>query len=117
MLQDTQEWLECGKKLVVGDVIRWTEAIWPERKSRRKQKPRGKRRVTAQVLEIDSRDYVRLSVIADEIIENKYGMPLKSLKKDEILVKKLATIARGTPQRLKWADEAQRSVEVSVFLT
>jgi len=29
MLQDTQEWLECGKKLVVGDVIRWAEAIWP----------------------------------------------------------------------------------------
>ena len=53
----------------------------------------------------------------DEIVENKYGMPLKSHKKDEIIVKKLATIARGTPQRLKWADEAQRSVEVSVFLT
>jgi hypothetical protein len=84
MSEGMSEWIACGDKLVVSDVLRWTEAIWPERKRRsKKQKvlPYGKRRVTAQVLEVDSRGYVRLSVMQDEIVENIHGMPLKTRKR------------------------------------
>jgi hypothetical protein len=120
MLPETQEWLECGAKLVFSDVVKWTETIWPEkkrRKARQKAQPLGKRLTIAQVLEIDSAGFVRLSVIRDEIIENKHGMPLRVSAYGAIIVKRLTTIARGEPQRLKWKDEAQRSIEISVFLS
>jgi hypothetical protein len=114
-----QDWIPCGEKFITGDVIRWTEAIWPETRRKRKKKvmPLGEHRATAEVLELDSRDYVRLSVIKDEIVKNPHGMPLKLLKKGEIIAKKRETIARGKAERLKWTDEAVRAIEVSKFLS
>ena len=117
---ERSDWIECGSAFTVGDVVRWTEAIWMEQKRRsRKKKPSkiGERRITAAVLELDSRDYVRLSVIKEDILSNTYGMPLKPLKKDQVIVKKRGTIARGKPERLKWTDETVRAIEVSRFLT
>jgi hypothetical protein len=76
-------WIKCGADFISPDVLRWTEAVWlePKRKTKkRKATKAGERRVTAAVLTLDSRGYVRLSVIKDEIIENKFGMPLKALK-------------------------------------
>src|SRR5690348_6321844 len=105
-------WIKCGENFITGDVVRWTEAIWPERKPRsKKKKPEkiGERLVTAAVLTMDSKGFVRLSVMKDEITANKYGMPLKPLKKDQIIVKKRATIARGSAERLKWSDESARA--------
>jgi hypothetical protein len=37
-------------------------------------------------------------------------MPLKALKKDTVIVKKRATIAKGSPERLKWSDESAMSI-------
>jgi len=116
---ETSDWVKCGSDFTPGDVLRWTEAIWLEtkRKSRKKKPTKiGERRVTAAVLELDSRDYVRLSVIKEDILSNEYGMPLKPLKKEQVIVKKRATIARGKPERLKWTDETVRAIEVSKFL-
>jgi hypothetical protein len=79
--------------------------------------PLGEHRITAEVLELDSRDYVRLSVLKDEIVKNIHGMPLTLLKKGEVIARKRATIARGKAERLKWTDEAVRAVEVSKFLS
>lgn len=113
-------WLKCGADFIIPDVIRWTEAVWPEQKRRsKKRKPTklGERRVTAAVMTLDSRDYVRLSVIKDEIIDNKYGMPLKQLKKGEVIVRKKSTIAKGHPERMKWSEESARSLAVSRFLS
>ncbi len=123
MASETSDWIKCGPELVTGDVICWTDAIWPERKRRRRKgkgasaPPNGEQRVTAQVLEPDSREYLKLLVIKAEIVKNTHGMPLKTFKKDEIVIKKRATIERGNPERLKWSDEAQRSIEVSKFLS
>src|SRR6185437_9379276 len=116
MSQQIWEWVKWDGRLAVSDVLRWTQAIWPEKK-RRGQRPLGERRVTAEVLEIDARGYIRLSVMADEIIKNEHGMPLKTLRRGEIIVRKKATIGRGSPERKKWDDEAHRSVEVSVHLS
>ncbi len=119
MAEEVSGWVRFEGKLVVSDVLRWSEAIWPERKRRSKKHkvlPHGKRRVTAQVLEVDSRGYVRLSVMQDEIIENKHGMPLKTSKIADVIVRKSTTIEKGNPERMKWQDEAHRSAEVSAFL-
>jgi hypothetical protein len=111
-------WTECGGELITGDVIRWTEAVWPERKRKSKKKPEkiGERRVTAAVLTLDSKGFVRLSVMKDEITANKYEMPLKHLKKDQVIVRKRVTIDRGKPERMKWSDETARAVAASRFL-
>lgn len=113
-------WIKCGEDFISGDVVRWTEAIWPERKGNsKKKKPEkiGERRVTAAVLTVDSKGFVRLSVMKDEITANKYEMPLKPLKKDQVIVKKRATIGRGHAERLKWSDESARALTVSRFLS
>ena len=112
-----QEWIPCGGEFIPGDVIRWTQAHWPPTRRRRKNvKPWGEHCVTAQVLELDSRGFVRLSVIDDEITKNPDRMPLKLLKKGEVIVKKRATIGRGKAERLKWTEETVRAIEVSKFL-
>ena len=114
------KWIECGEDFITGDVVRWTEAVWlePKRKTKKKRAEKiGERRVTAAVLTVDNKGFVRLSVIHDEILANKYGMPLKSLKKDQVIVKKRATIARGKPERMKWSEETARALAVSRFLS
>jgi len=123
LASEASDWVKSGSEFVTGDVIRWTDAIWPERKRRRRKgkgpsvRPNGEQRVTAQVLELDGREYLRLLVIKAELVSNTHGMPLKTFKKDEIVVKKRATVERGNPERMKWSDEAQRSIEVSKFLS
>ena len=113
-------WIKCGENFITGDVVRWTEAVWlePKRKTKKKKAEKiGERRVTAAVLTTDSKGFVRLSVMKDEITANKYGMPLKPLKKDQAIVKKRATIARGSAERMKWSDESARAMAVSRFLS
>lgn len=115
-----QKWVPCDGNYVTSDVRRWKQAIWsdegPKRSKKKKVTRLGERRITAQVLTVDSKGLVRLSVKKDEILENIYGMPLKALKKDEIIVRKKATIAKGNPERLEWSDETARSYAVSRFL-
>jgi hypothetical protein len=118
-MSKTVTWIRCGADFTDLDVLRWTEAVWlePKRKTRkRKGTKAGERRVTAAVLTLDNRGYVRLSVIKDEIIDNKFGMPLKVLKQDEVITRKRATIERGNPERLRWPDETARPHAVSRFL-
>src|SRR5437868_7123988 len=113
-------WIKCGEDIITGDVVRWTEAVWlePKRKTKKKKAEKiGERRVTAAVLTVDSKGFVRLSVMQDEITANKYGMPLKPLKKDQVITKKRATIGRGKAERLKWTEETVRAIEVSKFLS
>lgn len=114
-------WLPCNGKFLEGDVIRWTENIWREAKGRRKVKPekRGERRVTAEVLKPGKGGSVSMSVLSDEITANKYGMPLKALKKGEIIFRKPATLIKGGASRRPWAGkdgESARSLAVSRFM-
>jgi hypothetical protein len=113
------EWIPCGEKFATSDVVRWTWPHWPEKRRKKKGKilPLGEHLTTAEVLDLDSRDYVRLSVIKDEIVKNPHKMPLKLLKKGEIIVRQRSTLVRGKAHRLKWTDEAVRAIEVSNFLS
>lgn len=114
------KWIPCGERFIVGDVIRWTETIWLElrktRKGKKKVEKLGERRVTAEVLRVDDRGYVYLSVCCCEIVANKHGLPLKPFEKEQVLRKQRSTIGKGSGERLKWSDEAARSLAASKFL-
>jgi len=114
------KWIPCGERFIVGDVIRWTEPIWLESAKKKKGKKAvrkiGERRVTAEVLAIDARDYVSMSVCACEILSNKDGRPMEPFKQKEIIRKKRSTIGKGSGERLKWSEEGTRSLAASKFL-
>ena len=57
------KWIPCGEKFIVGDVVRWKEAVWVEKGKRKKKLIKvGERRVTAEVLGTDRKGFVCLSV-------------------------------------------------------
>ena len=102
-------WEKSTREFVVSDVIEWTETIWPPRNPRSRKKPRpwGKQKVTAQITEIEA-DYIKLTVLKSEIIENIIGSELKPHKVGLALTKKKDTILKGEPQRLHWSEENVR---------
>jgi len=115
------KWVPCGERFIVGDVIRWTEPVWVEGGKKKKGKKAirkiGERRVTAEVVAIDARDYVSLSVCACEIVSNKEGRLLEPFKKKQVIRKKRSTIGKGSGERLKWSEEGARSLTASKFLS
>jgi len=120
MTETEPEWLTDVSRIAVGDVLRWTEPIWPELKRRRKRgkhkaPPNGEQRVTAQVLELDGREYVHLEVMKAVVVSNKYDVPLKTFKEHEKFWRKREKIDRGKPERLKRSDESARAITVSRF--
>lgn len=102
-------WEKSTKEFVVSDVIEWTETIWPPRNPRSRKKPRpwGKQKVTAQITEIEA-EYIKLTVLKSEIIENTIGSELKPHKVGSVITKKKDTILKGDPQRLHWSEEDVR---------
>ena len=45
------KWIPCWEKFIVGEVVRWNEAVWVEKGKRKKKLIKvGERRVTAEVL-------------------------------------------------------------------
>lgn len=104
-------WEKSTREFVVSDVIEWTETIWPPRNPRSRKKPRpwGKQKVTAQITEIDA-DYIKLIVLKSEIKENTIGSELKPHKVSSAITKKKETIFKGEPQRLHWSEEDVRKL-------
>lgn len=103
------KWTQSGE-FVESDVVEWTEAIWPPNHSRRRKKPRpwGKQKVTAQITAIDG-DFVKLTVLKSAITENIIGSELKPYKIGTTITKKKATLIKGEPQRLHWSEEDVRT--------
>lgn len=104
-------WEKSGEKFVESDVVEWTEAIWPpnHNRRRRKQKPWGKQKVTAQITAIDG-DFIKLTILKAEITENIIGSELKPYKAGAALTKKRTTLLRGDAHRLHWSEEDVRRV-------
>ena len=102
------KWTQSGE-FVESDVIEWTETIWPPRnpRSRKKPKPWGKQKVTAQITEIED-DYIKLTVLKSEITENIIGSELRPHKVGLSITKRKDTILKGEPQRLHWSEEEVR---------
>ena len=109
MTNKPSEWEKSAEEFVISDVIEWTETIWPPRNPRSRKKPRpwGKQKVTAQITEIDA-EYVKLTVLKSEITENIIGSALKPHKIGTPLTKKRRTLLRGEPERLLWSEEDVR---------
>lgn len=103
-------WEKSDHNFVESDVIEWTEAIWPPNLSRRrrKQKPWGKQKVTAQITGMDG-DYLKLTILKSAITENIIGSELKPHKVGTTITKKRSTLLRGEPQRLHWSEEEVRA--------
>jgi len=112
-MTDDTEWIAAAEDLTTGDVIRWTENIWSDRRKGRskaaKHKIIGKQQVTGQIEEI-SQEFVHVKVIEAVILEKETSKPLATYTKDETLRKKAVTITKGNVERLPWSDEDARSI-------
>jgi hypothetical protein len=102
-------WEKADTAFIESDVVAWTESIWPPHSPRRRKKSRpwGKQKVTAQVTAIDG-DYLTLAVLKAEILENTIGSKLKPHKVGSLIKKKHSTLLRGEPERLLWSEEGVR---------
>ena len=103
------KWTQSGE-FVESDVVEWTETIWPPNSPRRRKKPRpwGKQKITAQITAIDG-DFVKLTVLKSAITENIIGSELKPHKVGTTITKKRQTLLRGEPERLVWSEEDVRT--------
>lgn len=117
------EWIECGDRFIGADVIRWTEAVWENRRGRSGKAAKiGERRVIAEVLREPNKDgWVRLLVRACEVISDKQSRPFRrpkplELKKGDEIKRQRKTLVRGKPERLPWSDESARGIAASKFL-
>lgn len=96
------KWEPCGADIDIGDVVRWTEGVWYEGRKRRKRKATrvASWLVTGQVLTCDTKGFVQVSVLKCEILEVSYAMGIEPLKKDHVIKRKRATLAKGRAERL-----------------
>jgi len=103
---------EQTKEFVESDVVEWVEAIWPvTRYKRKKSKPWGKQKVTAQIASIEG-DLVKMTVLKAIVIENIIGSDLKPHKIGTTITKKRQTLLHGNPERLHWSEEDVREILV-----
>lgn len=102
-------WEKSQGDFLESDVVEWVEAIWSPKKTRRKKsRPWGKQKVTAQITHIDE-DYLKLTVLKAAVIENNVGTELRPHKVGTTITKKKATLTRGNPERLHWSEEDVRA--------
>ena len=94
-----------------------TEGVWHPTPEKKKRHPRlGTRRVTAEVLTpLNSKRFV-ISVIDEQILNNKFGGKLQPYPKGVPVYKNRRTVVRGLPERLAWTDETARARTVTRHL-
>jgi len=95
--------------IVRGDVVRWTEAVWPPDSwsSRKPPRPIGTRTVVARVAnesygQKNQQHTFTLIVVASDGCE--------PLTPGQRIMRKGRNLYRGVVERLLWADEQQRQV-------
>lgn len=112
-MSDETEWIATAEDFMEGDVIRWTENIWSERKFGRKksQKPKvtGKQAVTGQIEEIGA-EFITIKVLAAEVTESTTAKTREPYKPAQMIRKKAATLIKGNVERLPWSDEEARAI-------
>lgn len=102
-------WEKLSDNFVESDVVEWVETIWPPQHSykRRKRKPWGKQKVTAQITTIEG-DFIKLHVLKAEIVDNLIGSELRPHKIGTTITKKRQSLSRGDAHRLHWSEENVR---------
>lgn len=100
-------WTE-SREFIVGDVVEWTEAMWPPKRGKKKQRPLGEQKAIGQIAEIDG-DFIKITVLKSEITKNDAIKDLYSHKVGTTIARKRATLLRGKPERLLWSEEEVRA--------
>ena len=104
----TDKWVSAEDGFIEADVIRWVEALWPQKRTKKQSRPIGQQEVTGQITAIDG-DYVSIKVMQAKITENRMGKILAVHKIDSIIQKKKESLMKGSPERLLWSDETVRT--------
>lgn len=103
-----EQWVEA-KDFIVADVIRWTEAVFLDRR-RGKALRIGERQVAAEVLERGEDGWVRLLVRTCAITKaDVTGTTVQVLKSGTVIKRAVKTVLRGKVERLLWDDESART--------
>ena len=104
------KWIPRGGKFIIGDVVRWKEAVRVEKGRRKKKLIRvGERRATAEVPATDRKGFVCLSVCKCEILANLAARALEPFKKGDGVRRARRTRGRGSGARLAWSGEDARA--------
>lgn len=112
------EWVSVGDNFIAADVVRWKEAVFKARRSKKGRAVKlGERLVIAEVLR-DEAGWVYLLVRGCELVSVKTGwldrhVPL--LPTGTETKRKRKTIARGNAEWLLWSDESARALLASRF--
>lgn len=108
-----QKWIPCGESFIVGDVIRWREPVWKEKRSPRSRSVTiGERVITAEVLRSETDGWVELSTRHCETTRKKNwwkAMPL-NLKAGELLSRRRGPIEKDGAERYRWGGTEGESV-------
>lgn len=111
----TDIWIPAENDLTIGDVIRWVDIIWSDKKygkgKAKKHIIRGKQEITGQIEEIKD-DLMSIKIISAEIIEDNSGRKLDTHTPDDIIKKKIQTLVKREVKRLKWTDESARNAVI-----
>jgi hypothetical protein len=101
--------IDATGDVVTGDVITFTEAVWPRyspwRRSRRA--PLGDRTITGKVLKDSYGDLKQQHTFTIEVIDSE---GFEALAPGERILRKGRNVYRHGVTREPWADEAQREV-------
>ena len=112
----TDIWIEDTEPLITGDVIKWVDIIWSDKKygkgKNKKHITRGKQEIIGQIKQIDQ-DLVTIKVISAEIIEDNSGRKLDTCTPEDTIKKKIQTLHKRQAQRLKWTDESAREIIIN----
>jgi len=108
------KWIPCGPDFVTGDVLRWGEAVWkPKRRQTERGVRIGARAIIAQVMTCGP-EWAELKVM-DCITEVEPGWTADNFKREELLRRRRAPMARNGAERRLWSDESARSLVASRF--
>lgn len=107
-----EQWISASEGFIQADVIRWTEGIYEKRRRKHAKSPRiGERQVTAEVLEVEDDEWLKLLVRQCVIIKDDHaGSRLPPLKIGEQIKRARKTVERGKPERMLWSDEDARKL-------
>lgn len=105
-------WIPCGENFIVGDVVRWKEAIWKPR-TRTKSRPKviGERLIVAEVAAMASDGMATLLVKrCDAEAAASWLKPLPKIETGATVKRQRSTIAKGGAARYIWGGSDGESV-------
>lgn len=106
-------WLPCGEAFIVGDIIRWREAVWKEKRSARgKSRVIGERLVTAEVLRCEDSGWIELTLMQCETTRSEDWLKAlpPDIKPGEHLRRRRGPIGKGRAERYQWGGSDGESV-------